>query len=71
MAILALIVFFLAGAYYTGETARAALFIYPFIFISLGIYLPKLKPTLNQQKLLLTLVFVQTILMQLLGSFGW
>ena len=70
-AIVSLLLFFLAGAYYTGETARAALFIYPFLFILLAKYFEKIKISEISQLTLLIAVFAQTVLMQLFGFFSW
>jgi hypothetical protein len=68
IALLSLFLFFLTGAYYTGETARAAIYIYPFIFILLAYFFEKAKISQKDQKLMFVLVFAQSLIMQL---FGW
>ncbi len=67
----ALILFFLAGAYYTGETARAANFIYPFLIMLVIPIIERAKPGVREQKLLLSLIFLQTVVMQTFGWFVW
>ena len=62
---LILLLMFATGAFRTGETARAALFIYPYLLM-LIIRLP--TPTL---RLLLLLAGLQTLAMQLLGEYHW
>jgi len=56
---------FMAGAYYTGETARATLFIYPFILLTLG------HAESIMIKNILLFAGVQTCIMQLSGSYFW
>lgn len=63
--------FFVAGAYYTGETARAAQFVYPFLMLLVGNFLAKQRPSLEQQQFLLIVVFAQSVLMQLFGWYAW
>ncbi|MCK4409842.1 MAG: hypothetical protein KAW67_07135 [Candidatus Eisenbacteria sp.] len=55
---------FLTGAYRTGETARATLFIYPFLFLSFR--------DLNEATLryLIAGAGIQTIIMQLIAGYG-
>ena len=60
-----LIVVFLFGAFHTGETARSALFIYPYIFLALRNAEPALL------KNILNIAAVQTLAMQLFGSYFW
>lgn len=67
----AFVVFLVAGAYYTGETGRAAAYLYPAYMMLAGIWIEKQKPTLHEQKLLLSLVFVQSVVMQMFGWYGW
>lgn len=60
-----LLLMFLTGAYGTGETARACLFIVPFIFIFFTQFPPK---TYN---ILFLLCLLQTAGMQMVGNFFW
>lgn len=69
--IIGLIAMFCVGAYYTGETARAAMFIYPFLLLIIGNYLSQRKITSQDHFLLLSLVFGQSLLMQSFGWFAW
>lgn len=70
-ALIGLGLFFVSGAYYTGETARAAGYIFPWILMICGEFFAKTKPQLKTELLLLNLVFGQTVLMQLFGWYGW
>ena len=64
-AIIILACMFLVGAYKTGETARACLYLYPF-------FLPVLR-SVNDRTLYLSTVLagVQTMIMQLCGGYFW
>jgi hypothetical protein len=53
------------GAFQTGETARAALFIYPYIMLLLG------GACLRVTENLLRWAAVQTVAMQLFGGYFW
>lgn len=64
-AVLVLLIMFLTGAYRTGETARACMFIYPFLFLTL-----KDLPARSIRRLVAA-AGIQTILMQALGSYGF
>ncbi|MBC8104290.1 MAG: hypothetical protein H7Z41_17075 [Cytophagales bacterium] len=66
MGMLALL--FLTGAYRTGETARACLFVYPYLLLPALAALPS-DPA--QRRVWYGLVFAQALLMQLLGRFFW
>jgi hypothetical protein len=70
-ALVSLTGFFLAGGYYTGETARNTNYIYPFLLIMLGFFVRKKPLTKPEQVTLLTLVFGQSLVMQLFGWYGW
>lgn len=70
-ALLSLAGFFLAGGYYTGETARNANYIYPFLVIMVAFFLHKKPLKQLDQVALLILVFGQSVLMQLFGWYGW
>jgi len=63
--ILTLLGMFVVGAYRTGETARTALFIYPYIFLTL-----KTTETIILKDILI-LAGIQTVIMQLFGSYFW
>jgi hypothetical protein len=71
LAIATLIFIFLAGIFRTGETARSALFIYPFLVFPVGYYIRNQKLTGANLILLLGLVFAQTIIMQIIGDYFW
>lgn len=60
-----LIIMFLSGAYRTGETARACLFIYPYLFY------PLFNTSEEKIKGLIILASIQTIIMQLFINFFW
>lgn len=60
---------FLSGAYRTGETARACLFIFPFLLLPALVALKKAGP--RDRILVSTLVLAQTILMQLFAGYFW
>ncbi|MHA1670269.1 MAG: hypothetical protein ACTSV5_06775 [Promethearchaeota archaeon] len=72
-AILTLLIIFALGAYDHGETARAAIFIYPFLLIPVAIYMNNSNDRISRSEfgLLLFIVFSQTILMQLIGNYVW
>lgn len=60
-----LMMMFLSGAYKTGETARACLFIVPYMLIALhGLSIGELKQISR-------LVVAQTVIMQMLGNYFW
>jgi len=60
-----LLLMFLSGAYKTGETARACLFIYPFIIILLR------KVERRYLLMLIALCGIQTMIMQMFGAYFW
>ncbi len=62
---------FVTGAFHTGETARACLFIYPCLVIPVAGYLGSIDVTATERRGLLRLVFVQTLLMQVFGMYFW
>ena len=61
---------FLVGAFRTGETARACAFIYPFLLFPVAKLLGT-DSTKNARLQLASLVFLQTVGMQSLGTFHW
>jgi hypothetical protein len=70
LAIATLLGIFLVGAWRTGETARACAFIYPFLLFPVAKLLDA-GSTKNARLQLASLVFLQTIVMQSLGTFHW
>ena len=63
-----LAILFLTGAYHTGETARACLFLCPYLL------LPVIAQSLSEptkRRWILSTVFAQALLMQLLGRYFW
>jgi hypothetical protein len=59
----------LTGAYRTGETARAALFMVPFLILPVAGFVAALPD--RQYRLLATLLFLQALIMQLAGDYWW
>jgi len=70
-AIFFLLVLFSLGIYQTGETARGCLYIYPFLIFPVAFYLNEMDYSLAEKNKLLILVFVQAIIMQLIGYYKW
>ena len=70
-AIFFLLFLFSLGVYQTGETARGALYIYPFLIFPVALYLNEMDFSLAEKNKLLILVFVQAIIMQLIGYYKW
>ena len=72
-AIITLLIIFALGAYDHGETARAAMFIYPFLLIPVAIYMNDSNGRISRSEmgLLLLVVFGQGIFMQLIGNYVW
>lgn len=66
-----LVAFFLTGALKSGETARVVAFIYPYLLFPVAAYLYSFKPTAAEKIQLASLVFAQTVAMQLLGHYFW
>jgi hypothetical protein len=64
-ALFVLLLMFLTGTFRTGETARACLFIYPYLLLLLVDVSPELM------SYLIVLAGAQTVLMQFAGSFFW
>ena len=71
LAIFNLFLVFLSGAYQTGETARGALFIYPFLILPVAERVARDDMTHMDYARLAGLVFLQTLLMQLVGDYWW
>ena len=70
-AIFFLLLLFSLGVYQTGETARGCLYIYPFLIFPVAFYLNEMDYSLAEKNKLLILVFVQAIIMQLIGYYKW
>jgi hypothetical protein len=61
----------LTGAYRTGETVRGAFFVYPFLFLPIA-YLVSTKDFSRFYTFTLPLlIFLQALVMQLVGNFHW
>lgn len=69
--ILSLLGMFAAGVYHTGETARGAMYIYPFLLLPVAALLRSVEPTRRDKWVLAALVFGQTLLMQFIGYYRW
>ena len=65
--LLTIFVLLMAEVFWTGETARINLYIYPYLFFPVGAYLANIELSQSERKLLPTLVFAQTFLMQTFG----
>jgi hypothetical protein len=70
LGILTLAGMYLVGAWRTGETARACAFIYPFLLFPIAKLLD-LSSTKNARLQLASLVFLQSVVMQSLGTYHW
>lgn len=64
-----LTVMFVTGAFRTGETARASIFIFPYLLFPVALYLESVKLNREQRLLLIGFVFMQTIVMQIVGNY--
>lgn len=71
LALLTMAAMLLLGVYRTGETARAALFIYPYLFIPIALYLKSHPISQYEKYLLASLVFGQTMIMQIIANYFW
>lgn len=60
-----------AGVYHTGETARGAMYLYPFLMLPVAAALERADPSAQRKWLLAAAVFGQTLLTQLVGSYLW
>jgi len=66
-----LLAMFATGAFRTGETARACLFIYPYLLLPVAAVLDRQRPEAADRRLLVWLVFGQTLVMQAIGGYFW
>jgi hypothetical protein len=71
MALASFFLLLLTGAYRTGETARAALFIVPFLMLPAAEWITATNRQETQFRTLASLVFFQTLIMQFLGDYWW
>jgi hypothetical protein len=62
---------FMAGVYHTGETARAAMYIYPFLLLPVAAALRSIDPTRRDKWVLAALLFAQTVFMQFIGFYRY
>jgi uncharacterized membrane protein YeaQ/YmgE (transglycosylase-associated protein family)/lipid-A-disaccharide synthase-like uncharacterized protein len=69
--VLSLAGLFAAGVYHTGETARAAMYIYPFLLLPVAAVLHSADPTRRDKWVLAALVFAQSVVMQFIGFYHW
>jgi len=69
LAVSTLLAMLAAGAFKTAETARVCLFIYPYLVFPIASYLADIGVSPREETILLHLVFVQTWLMQLFGTY--
>ena len=64
-----LLTMFITGAFRTGETGRAAMFIFAYFLIPIALLLDRLKSDRSQRVQLATIVFAHTVLMQVIGNY--
>ena len=62
---------FVTGAFRTGETARACLFLYPYLLFPVAYYLKESDWGVAQRLQLASLIFVQAVGMQVFGNYLW
>jgi len=60
-----------AGVYHTGETARGAMYLYPFLLLPVAAALRRIARDERERWLLAAAVFGQSLLMQLVGGYLW
>ncbi|MBN2070492.1 MAG: hypothetical protein JW814_03455 [Candidatus Krumholzibacteriota bacterium] len=70
-ALLVFILMILAGTYRTGETARICLYLYPYLIFPMAVLPPGSGLSGKTGILLLSLVFFQSMLMQMTGNYFW
>lgn len=72
LAVLSYLVMLATGAFRTGETARAAIYIYPYLMFPIAYYLRNIELGKDRfSSLLPGGVFAQTMFMQLFGRYFW
>jgi len=62
---------FATGAFRTGETARACLFVYPYLMFPVAVALSDGACRFGDSRWVLSLVFGQALFMQTFGGYGW
>ncbi|WP_435078124.1 hypothetical protein [Halococcus sp. AFM35] len=60
-----------AGVYHTGETARGAMFMYPFLMLPVAAAIDRIDSAWRGEWLLAAAVFGQALVMQLIGGYLW
>ena len=70
-AVLSLGGLFLVSVYHTGETARGALFVYPFLLLPVAAAVRAADATTRRRAILAAAVFGQALFMQLIGDYWW
>jgi hypothetical protein len=63
--------FLAAGVYHTGETARGAMYMYPFLMLPVAAAVDRIDSAWRGEWLLAAAVFGQTLVMQLIGDYLW
>lgn len=71
MAIISLLVIFITGAFRTGETARAAMFIYPYLLFPIACSINKKSLRPIHENFILLVTFIQVVAMQIVGFYFW
>lgn len=71
LAAASLLAMFATGAWKTGETARACMFIYPYLLLPIAVYLETIENNSREKIQLAGLVFAQAVFMQLIGNYFW
>lgn len=71
LGIFTLFMMFATGAYRTGETARAAIFIVPYLLFPVALYLDSIKLNREARLQLICFVFAQALIMQFLGGYHY
>lgn len=71
LGIFTLFMMFATGAYRTGETARAAIFIVPYLLFPIALYLDSIKLDREARLQLICFVFAQTLIMQFSGGYHY
>lgn len=71
LGVLTLLAMFATGAFGTGETGRAASFIYPYLMFPVAMFLSRFELRFRDHMQLSGLVFGQAVAMQLFGEYLW
>ena len=70
-ALVAFAALLVAGVYHTGETARGAMFMYPFLLLPVAAAIRRIDSSWRGEWLLAAAVFGQTLVLQLVGGYLW